>query len=63
VFATSRGGYTKFIHFLLKAGADPNIPDDVGFLFIFLYLLTWYATYHYILLKLIVLIIWGAIWD
>uniref|UniRef100_A0ACD5VY59 Uncharacterized protein n=1 Tax=Avena sativa TaxID=4498 RepID=A0ACD5VY59_AVESA len=30
VFATSRGGYTKFIHFLLKAGADPNIPDDLG---------------------------------
>ncbi|XP_047057590.1 boron transporter 4-like [Lolium rigidum] len=30
VFATARGGYTKFIHFLLKAGADPNIPDDLG---------------------------------
>ncbi|KAM0842388.1 hypothetical protein ACQ4PT_058388 [Festuca glaucescens] len=33
VFATSRGGYTKFIHFLLKAGADPNIPDDLFLLF------------------------------
>ncbi|KQK02964.1 hypothetical protein BRADI_2g04680v3 [Brachypodium distachyon] len=30
VFATSHGGYTNFIKFLLKAGADPNIPDDLG---------------------------------
>nr|CAB3500071.1 unnamed protein product [Digitaria exilis] len=28
VFATGCGGYTNFIHLLLKAGADPNIPDD-----------------------------------
>uniref|UniRef100_A0A0A9GNP5 Uncharacterized protein n=1 Tax=Arundo donax TaxID=35708 RepID=A0A0A9GNP5_ARUDO len=31
VFATGQGGYTDFIRLLLKAGADPNIPDDVGF--------------------------------
>ncbi|VAH74030.1 unnamed protein product [Triticum turgidum subsp. durum] len=30
VFATGRGGYTNYIQFLLKAGADPNIPDDLG---------------------------------
>lgn len=30
VFATGFGGYTNFIQFLLKAGADPNIPDDLG---------------------------------
>jgi hypothetical protein len=29
VFATGFGGYTNFIQLLLKAGADPNIPDDV----------------------------------
>lgn len=29
VFATDRGGYTNFIRLLLKAGANPNIPDDV----------------------------------
>jgi hypothetical protein len=29
VLATGLGGYTNFIRFLLKAGADPNIPDDV----------------------------------
>ncbi|CAL5052427.1 unnamed protein product [Urochloa decumbens] len=28
--ATEQGGYTDFIRFLLKAGADPNIPDDLG---------------------------------
>ncbi|XBI25716.1 hypothetical protein VPH35_050585 [Triticum aestivum] len=32
VFATLQGGYTNFIKFLLKAGADPNIPDDICFL-------------------------------
>ncbi|KAM0903282.1 hypothetical protein ACQ4PT_018722 [Festuca glaucescens] len=29
-FATGFEGYTNFIQFLLKAGADPNIPDDLG---------------------------------
>ncbi|RCV43656.1 hypothetical protein SETIT_9G311000v2 [Setaria italica] len=29
VFATGHRGYTNFIRLLLKAGADPNIPDDV----------------------------------
>ena len=29
VFATEHGGYTNFIRYLLSAGADPNIPDDV----------------------------------
>lgn len=29
VFATGYGGYTDFIKLLLKAGANPNIPDDV----------------------------------
>jgi len=32
VIATMRGGYTNEIRLLLKAGADPNIPDDVYFL-------------------------------
>jgi hypothetical protein len=32
VFATGQGGYTKFIPLLLKAGADPNLPDDVRIL-------------------------------
>jgi len=32
VIATMRGGYTNEIWLLLKAGADPNIPDDVYFL-------------------------------
>jgi hypothetical protein len=40
LFATSRGGYTNFIQFLLKAGADPNIPDDVCFLYFLGFLLT-----------------------
>lgn len=30
MFATGHGGYTNFIRLLLKAGADPNIPDDLG---------------------------------
>ncbi|KXG38850.1 ankyrin repeat, PH and SEC7 domain containing protein secG [Sorghum bicolor] len=30
VFATGHGGYTNFIQLLLKAGANPNIPDDLG---------------------------------
>ncbi|CAL5012372.1 unnamed protein product [Urochloa decumbens] len=30
VIATIRGGYTNEIRLLLKAGADPNIPDDLG---------------------------------
>ena len=29
VFATGYGGYTDFIKLLLKAGANPNIPNDV----------------------------------
>lgn len=29
VIARMRGGYTDEIRLLLKAGADPNIPDDV----------------------------------
>ncbi|KAL6906336.1 hypothetical protein ACP4OV_003937 [Aristida adscensionis] len=32
VFATGQGGYTDFVRLLLKAGADPNIPDDLGYL-------------------------------
>uniref|UniRef100_A0A0E0MSG2 Uncharacterized protein n=1 Tax=Oryza rufipogon TaxID=4529 RepID=A0A0E0MSG2_ORYRU len=28
MLAASQGGYTNFIQFLLKAGANPNIPDD-----------------------------------
>jgi hypothetical protein len=53
LFATSRGGYTNFIQFLLKAGADPNIPDDVGSVCMLDILLTWYANFQYILLKLL----------
>uniref|UniRef100_A0A453DFI2 Uncharacterized protein n=1 Tax=Aegilops tauschii subsp. strangulata TaxID=200361 RepID=A0A453DFI2_AEGTS len=30
VFTTGWGGYTNFVKFLLKAGADPNIPDAYG---------------------------------
>ncbi|TKW24618.2 hypothetical protein SEVIR_3G061122v4 [Setaria viridis] len=30
LIATEHGGYTNFIQLLLKAGADPNIPDDLG---------------------------------
>ncbi|TKW10271.1 hypothetical protein SEVIR_6G151500v4 [Setaria viridis] len=30
VIATMRGGYTNEVRLLLKAGADPNIPDDLG---------------------------------
>ncbi|KAE8778340.1 Palmitoyltransferase akr1 [Hordeum vulgare] len=37
VFTTGWGGYTNFVKFLLKAGADPNIPDAVRSLY-FLYL-------------------------
>lgn len=29
LFATGQGGYTDLIPLLLKAGADPNLPDDV----------------------------------
>ncbi|KAF2948693.1 hypothetical protein DAI22_01g053300 [Oryza sativa Japonica Group] len=32
MLAASQGGYTNFIQFLLKAGANPNIPDDLGWL-------------------------------
>jgi ankyrin repeat protein len=31
LIATQQGGYTDFIRFLLEAGADPNICDDVCF--------------------------------
>jgi hypothetical protein len=34
--AAMRGGYTNYIKLLLKAGADPNIPDDVCSVFILL---------------------------
>uniref|UniRef100_A0A453DFL0 Serine/threonine-protein kinase BSK1-like TPR repeats domain-containing protein n=1 Tax=Aegilops tauschii subsp. strangulata TaxID=200361 RepID=A0A453DFL0_AEGTS len=30
VFTTGWGGYTNFVKFLSKAGADPNIPDAYG---------------------------------
>ncbi|PVH36914.1 hypothetical protein PAHAL_6G197200 [Panicum hallii] len=30
VVAIGKGGYTNKIRLLLKAGADPNIPDDLG---------------------------------
>jgi hypothetical protein len=29
LLATMHGGYTNYIKLLLKAGANPNIPDDV----------------------------------
>ncbi|KAF8661100.1 hypothetical protein HU200_057205 [Digitaria exilis] len=32
LFATGQGGYTDLIPLLLKAGADPNLPDDMGWL-------------------------------
>ncbi|KAK3139894.1 hypothetical protein QOZ80_5AG0392280 [Eleusine coracana subsp. coracana] len=32
LFATGQGGYTDLIPSLLKAGADPNSPDDLGWL-------------------------------
>ncbi|GJM95557.1 hypothetical protein PR202_ga12309 [Eleusine coracana subsp. coracana] len=32
LFATGQGDYTDFIPLLLKAGADPNVPDDLGWL-------------------------------
>uniref|UniRef100_A0A0D9UXF0 Serine/threonine-protein kinase BSK1-like TPR repeats domain-containing protein n=1 Tax=Leersia perrieri TaxID=77586 RepID=A0A0D9UXF0_9ORYZ len=32
MLAASQGGYTSFIKFLLKAGANPNVPDDLGWL-------------------------------
>jgi hypothetical protein len=34
--AVMQGGYTNYIKLLLKAGADPNIPDDVCSIFILL---------------------------
>ncbi|OEL15871.1 hypothetical protein BAE44_0023110, partial [Dichanthelium oligosanthes] len=33
LFATEQGGYTNFIQLLLRAGADPNIPDDICFIY------------------------------
>ena len=33
VFTAGRKDYTNFMQFLLKAGADPNIPDGVCFLY------------------------------
>ncbi|KAK3128977.1 hypothetical protein QOZ80_6BG0469310 [Eleusine coracana subsp. coracana] len=30
IIATEHGGFTNFIRFLLKAGADPNIRDNLG---------------------------------
>ncbi|KAJ1296135.1 hypothetical protein BS78_01G276200 [Paspalum vaginatum] len=30
LFATEHGGYTNFVRLLLKAGANPNITDDLG---------------------------------
>ncbi|WVZ57747.1 hypothetical protein U9M48_008092 [Paspalum notatum var. saurae] len=30
LFATQNGGYTDFVRLLLKAGANPNISDDLG---------------------------------
>ena len=57
LFATMQGGYTEYIKLLLKAGADPNIPDDVCFVYFFILFLTWYAAYHYIMLNLIVILL------
>jgi ankyrin repeat protein len=53
IFATMQGGYTNYIKLLLKAGADPNIPDDVRSVYMLDILLTWYANLQYILLKLL----------
>lgn len=36
VFATIQGGYTNEVRLLLKAGADPNIPDDVCFCILYM---------------------------
>jgi hypothetical protein len=55
LFATSRGGYTNFIRFLLKAGADPNIPDDVCFLCFLGFLL--YPAFHCVLVKLLLILL------
>ncbi|GJM91554.1 hypothetical protein PR202_ga07936 [Eleusine coracana subsp. coracana] len=30
LFATGKGGYTDYVRLLLKAGANPNVPDDLG---------------------------------
>ena len=57
VFATLQGGYTNFIKFLLKAGADPNIPDDVCFVHFLYILLFRYAEFHYILSNLLVMLL------
>jgi hypothetical protein len=45
IFATMQGGYTNYIKLLLKAGADPNIPDDVCSVYFLDILLTWYAEF------------------
>lgn len=60
VFATSHGGYTNFIKFLLKAGADPNIPDDVCIVYFLDISLIWYAAFHYILLKLLIMLLFDS---
>jgi ankyrin repeat protein len=57
VFATMQGGYTNYIKLLLKAGADPNIPDDVCSVYLLDILLTWYAEFKYILVKLLVILL------
>jgi hypothetical protein len=57
VFATMQGGYTNYIKLLLKAGADPNIPDDVCSVYLLDILLTWYAEFQYILVKLLVILL------
>uniref|UniRef100_K4ALA4 Uncharacterized protein n=1 Tax=Setaria italica TaxID=4555 RepID=K4ALA4_SETIT len=44
VFATGHRGYTNFIRLLLKAGADPNIPDDVP-MTLSIFQLLWHATW------------------
>lgn len=33
LIANEVGGYTNFIQLLLKAGADPNVRDDVCFIY------------------------------
>jgi ankyrin repeat protein len=57
VFATMQGEYTNYIKLLLKAGADPNIPDDVCSLYLLDIILTWYADFQYILVKLMVILL------
>ena len=60
LLATMHGGYTNFIKLLLKAGPDPNIPDDVRVLYILLIFADLVCRISLYCVKLIVVLLFSS---